>query len=149
MSGQLIAGALRRCNFDVRAFSGDCLETLRELQNYKPHVSLISAKLQDGAFTGFKVVQQLRGLEPRAAAVMLLDSDERDVVVAAFRAFGAEVVMLDGLCLPFHPSCDPYHCYLHLFSQYLEVVAGLRDRTGLREWLWLGLKKAVHLPPGS
>src|ERR1700674_3134855 len=106
MSGQLIAGTLRRCraNFDVRAFSGGCPETLRELQNYKPHVSLISAKLHDGAFTGFKVLQQLRGFEPRAAAVMLLDSDERDLVVAAFRA-GARGVFCRGYSYKVLPKC--------------------------------------------
>jgi len=106
MSGQLIAGALRRSrpNFDVRAFSGDWLETLHELQNYKPHVSLISAKLRDGAFTGFKVVQQLRGFEPPNAAVMLLDSNERDMVVAAFRA-GARGVFCRGHSFKKLPKC--------------------------------------------
>jgi two-component system nitrate/nitrite response regulator NarL len=106
MSGQLIAGALRRSrpDFEVRAFSGDSLETLHELQGYKPHVSLISAKLRDGALTGFKVVQQLRTFEPATAAVMLLDSDERDMVVAAFRS-GARGVFCRGHSFKKLPKC--------------------------------------------
>jgi two-component system nitrate/nitrite response regulator NarL len=104
MSGQLMAGALRRANFEVHAFSGDCQGTLRELQNYKPDISLISAKLQDGPSTGFNVVQQLRGFEPRAAAVMLFDSAERDLVIAAFRA-GARGVFCRGYSFKALPKC--------------------------------------------
>lgn len=106
LGSELIAGALRRsrANFDVRAFSGDSSGTLRELQNYKPHVSLISANLQDGAFKGFRVLHQFRDLEPRAAAVMLLDSDERDLVVAAFRV-GARGVFCRGYSFKALPKC--------------------------------------------
>jgi two-component system nitrate/nitrite response regulator NarL len=106
MSGQLIAGALRRCknNFDVRAFSGDWLETFHELQSYKPHVSLISAKLRDGALTGLKVVQRARGFEPKTATVILVDSDDRDLVVAAFRA-GARGVFCRGYAVNVLSKC--------------------------------------------
>ncbi len=106
MSGQLIAGALKRSRslFHVRAFSGGWPETLRELQNYKPHVSLISVNLQDGAFAGLKVVEQLRGFEPRPAAIMLLDSDERDLVVASFRA-GARGIFCRGYSFKALPKC--------------------------------------------
>lgn len=88
MNSQLIAGALNRSrtNLDVRAFSGNSSGTLLELQDYKPHVSLISAELEDGPLTGFQVLCQLQALKPKPAAVMLLDSDKRDLVVAAFRA---------------------------------------------------------------
>jgi two-component system nitrate/nitrite response regulator NarL len=105
MSSQLIAGALkRRANFDVHAFSGDSSGTFRELQKYQPHVSLISAELQDGPFTGFKVLHQLRTVEPKPAAVMMLDSDERDLVVDAFRA-GARGVFCRGYPFKALPKC--------------------------------------------
>jgi two-component system nitrate/nitrite response regulator NarL len=105
MSSQLIAGALkRRANFDVHAFSGDSSGTFRELQKYQPHVSLISAELQDGPFTGFKVLHQLRTVEPKPATVMMLDSDERDLVVDAFRA-GARGVFCRGYPFKALPKC--------------------------------------------
>jgi DNA-binding NarL/FixJ family response regulator len=106
MSGQLIAGALSRCraNFDVRSFSGDSPSTFRELQNYKPHVSLISAELKDGAFTGFTVLHQLCSFERKSAAVMLLNSDEREIVIDAFRA-GARGVFCRGSSFKKLPKC--------------------------------------------
>ena len=49
MSGQLIAGALKRCrnNFDVHALPGNSSGTFQELQNYQPDVAVISAHLED------------------------------------------------------------------------------------------------------
>jgi two-component system nitrate/nitrite response regulator NarL len=106
MNSQLIASALQRCrgNFDVHAFSGTSSDALCQLQNYKPHVALISAELGDGTFTGFKVLQQLHALEPKTAAVMLLDSDEREIVVDAFRA-GARGVFCRGSSFEALPKC--------------------------------------------
>jgi len=87
MAGQLIAGALKRCRkqFDVVAFPCRASETIQELEECKPHVALISTQLQDGPMSGFKVLRQMRAANVRTAAVMLLDSMERDLVIDAFR----------------------------------------------------------------
>lgn len=97
MTGQLIAGALKRCrnNFDVRAFASNSTDAFRELQDYGPDVAIISAELQDGPLTGFKVLHQLRASESKTSAIMLLDSDERDLVIDAFRA-GARGIFCRG-----------------------------------------------------
>src|SRR2546428_4492014 len=88
MSSQLVAGALKRCrnNFDVHALTGNSSGAFQELQNYQPDVAVISAHLEDGQFKGFKVLQQLRASESKTSAVILVDGDERDLVLGAFRA---------------------------------------------------------------
>ncbi len=106
MSGQLIAGALKRCrnNFDVLAFASNSTDAFRELQEYRAHVAVISAELQDGPFTGFKVLHQLRASESKTAAVMLLDFDERDLVIDAFRD-GARGIFCRGQSFKALPKC--------------------------------------------
>ena len=88
MGGQLVAGALKRCRhkFEVVAFPSTSSDAIRELRASDPQVAIISAQLQDGPLTGFKVLHELRVSQMRTAAVMLLDSMERDLVINAFRA---------------------------------------------------------------
>ena len=97
MGSQLIADALKRCrnNFDVRALTGNSSGTFQELQDYQPDVAVISAHLEDGQFKGFKVVQELRASASKTSAVVLVDGDERDLVVGAFRA-GARGIFCRG-----------------------------------------------------
>jgi two-component system nitrate/nitrite response regulator NarL len=106
MSSQLIAEALkhRRNNFDVLAFAEDSSEAFRELQNYEPHVAIISAELHDGPFAGFDVLHQLRVSKSKAAPVMLLDSDERELVIDAFRA-GARGIFCRRQSFEALPKC--------------------------------------------
>jgi DNA-binding NarL/FixJ family response regulator len=106
MNSQLMVGALKRChsNFEVRALSSNSSVAFRELRDYRPHVAVISAQLEDGPLTGFKVLHQLRDSESRTPAVMLLDSTERDLVVDAFRA-GARGVFCRGYSFKALPKC--------------------------------------------
>src|SRR5271169_5968842 len=92
MNSQLIVGALKRChsNFDVQALASNSLTAFGELQNYRPDVAVISARLEDGPLTGFNILHQLRASELNAPTVMLLDSTERELVVDAFRGGGHE-----------------------------------------------------------
>ena len=87
MGGQLVAGALRRCrhHFNVVGSTSNSVEAIRELQERDPLVAVISAELQDGPLTGFKVLHELRASRSKTAAIMLLDSGERDLVIDAFR----------------------------------------------------------------
>jgi two-component system, NarL family, nitrate/nitrite response regulator NarL len=88
MGGQLVAAALKRCrhNFEVVAFPSTSSDAIRELKASNPQVALISAQLQDGPLTGFKVLHELRVSQMRTAAVMLLDTLDRELVIDAFRA---------------------------------------------------------------
>jgi len=106
MSNQLIVGALKRChsNFDVHALASNSSVAFSELQEYRPDVAVISAKLEDGPLTGFKVLHQLRASESKTPAVMLLDSTDRDLVVDAFRA-GARGVFCRDYSFKALPKC--------------------------------------------
>lgn len=75
-----------------------------ELQEYGPDVAVISARLEDGPLTGFKILQQLRASESKISTVMLLDSPERDLVVDAFRG-GARGVFCRGYAFNTLPKC--------------------------------------------
>jgi DNA-binding NarL/FixJ family response regulator len=106
MNSQLIVGALKRChsNFEVHALSSNSSVAFRELQNYRPDVAVISAQLEDGPLTGFRVLHQLRDSESKIPAVMLLDFTERDLVVDAFRA-GARGVFCRDYSFKALPKC--------------------------------------------
>jgi two-component system nitrate/nitrite response regulator NarL len=106
MGSQLIGEALkhRRNNFDVLAFAEESSRAFRELQKYDPHVAVISAELQDGSFKGFSVLAQMRASKATAAAIMLLNSDQRDLVTDAFRG-GARGIFCRGQSLKALPKC--------------------------------------------
>src|SRR5580704_7291668 len=57
MNSQLVVGALKRChsNFEVQALTSNSSDAFSELQKYRPDVAVISAQLEDGPLTGFKV----------------------------------------------------------------------------------------------
>jgi two-component system nitrate/nitrite response regulator NarL len=106
MNSQLIVGALKRChsNFEVHALTSNSSHAFRELQNYRPDVAVISAQLEDGPLTGFRILNELRASESKTPTVMLLDSTERDLVVDAFRA-GARGVFCRGYSFKALPKC--------------------------------------------
>jgi two-component system nitrate/nitrite response regulator NarL len=106
MGSQLIAEALkrRRNTFDVRAFAEESSQAFRELQNYEPHVAVISAELQDGPLKGFSVLDQMRASNVKAATIMLLNSDERELVIDAFRG-GARGIFCRGHSFEALPKC--------------------------------------------
>ena len=97
MVGELIAGALKRCpyRFNVVASTNNSLDTIQKLEELDPNVAVVSIKLQDGPLAGFKVLHQVRALHLKTAAIMLLDSGDRDLVVDAFRG-GARGVFYRG-----------------------------------------------------
>jgi DNA-binding NarL/FixJ family response regulator len=106
MNSQLIVGALKRShsNFEVHALTSNSSVAFRELTDYRPDVAVISAQLEDGPLTGFRVLHQLRDSEWKIPAVMLVDFTERDLVVDAFRA-GARGVFCRGYSFKALPKC--------------------------------------------
>jgi DNA-binding NarL/FixJ family response regulator len=106
MSSQLIASALnrRRNNFEVRPIVGGSSDVFQSIKNFRPHVALISGQLQDGQMAGFRVLHQLRVSNLEIPAVLLLDVEERDLVVDAFRA-GARGVFCRGNDFDNLPKC--------------------------------------------
>ena len=106
MGSQLIAESLkhRRNNFDVLAFAEESPRAFRELQHYGPHVALISVELPDGPFQGFSVLDRMRASKAKAEAIMLINSDERELVIEAFRG-GARGIFCRGESLEALPKC--------------------------------------------
>jgi two-component system nitrate/nitrite response regulator NarL len=88
LSSQLMEAVLQRHRrkFEVRAVSSGSTETFRELETNEPQVAIISAELQDGPLAGFQVLHKLRDSQSKTSTIMLLNSEERDLVVDAFRA---------------------------------------------------------------
>ena len=106
MNSQLMATALKRCrsNFEVQELTSNSSVAVSELRNLQPDVAIISARLEDGPLTGFKVLHELRVADSKTPAVMLLDSTERDLVVDAFRG-GARGVFCRGHSFNSLPKC--------------------------------------------
>jgi len=106
MSSQLIGTALKRSrnNFDVRALTGNSSEVFLAMENSRPHVAVVSLQLEDGEFAGLKVLLQLRASNLKIPAVMILDSEERDLVVNAFRA-GARGIFCRCRAVDALPKC--------------------------------------------
>jgi DNA-binding NarL/FixJ family response regulator len=106
MSSHLMASELkrRRNNFEVFTCCSNSSGVFRELLNYKPDVAVISADLEDGPLTGFKVLHQLGSSELQAPAIVLLDSDDRELVIDAFRA-GARGIFCRGQSSTALPKC--------------------------------------------
>jgi len=106
MNSQLTVGALKRShsNFDVHALTSNSVVAFSELENYRPDVAVISARLEDGPLTGFKILHQLCASESKTPTVILLDSTERELVVEAFRG-GARGVYCRGYSFNALPKC--------------------------------------------
>jgi two-component system nitrate/nitrite response regulator NarL len=106
MNSQLTIGALKRChsNFDVQALTSSSAVAFRELQDSQPDVAVISARLEDGPLTGFRILHELRAVESKIPSVMLLDCTERDLVIDAFRG-GARGVFCRGGSFNSLPKC--------------------------------------------
>ncbi len=106
MGGHLIATTLqnRRNNFDILACAEDSSRALTELQKFGPHVAVISAELQDGPFKGFSVLDGMHDSKTKPAAIMLLNSDQSDLVLDAFRG-GARGIFCRGQSLEALPKC--------------------------------------------
>src|ERR1700735_2110081 len=97
MSCQLVETALRprRYRVSVVASAIDSSEAVSLLKERAPDVAVISSHLREGPLEGFRVLRELRALQSRTRAVMLLASRERDLVIDAFRCGAHGVIFRD------------------------------------------------------
>src|ERR1700682_5610598 len=51
---------------------------LSAIKKSRPDVAVISARLEDGEFAGFKLLRDLRLLHPALRTIIVIDADERD-----------------------------------------------------------------------
>jgi DNA-binding NarL/FixJ family response regulator len=84
-TGCLIAEALiKDRGLTVTNSEADCVfVTAKE---FKPDVAVVSAQLEGKPAKGFEVLRELRAVIPITRTVMLLDANEREMVVEAFRS---------------------------------------------------------------
>jgi two-component system, NarL family, nitrate/nitrite response regulator NarL len=84
LTGRLIADSLRRDRrLEITETSGAAV--LATAARLKSDVTMLSAQLEGKQEKGFEVLKQLRVTVPHTRVIMLLDQDDRDSVVAAFR----------------------------------------------------------------
>jgi DNA-binding NarL/FixJ family response regulator len=97
MNCQLVESAFRpkRYRVVVVASAVQSLETLTLLKAREPDVVIISAQLHDGPMEGFRVLRELRAMQSRTRAVMLLASRERELVIEAFRSGAHGLIFRD------------------------------------------------------
>lgn len=87
MNSQLLAETLSRDKrFEVCGAFCDSGSVLAAVDREEPHVTLLSAHLEDGDSKGFEVAQALRARQAETRTIMLLDSSEQHAVVEAFRS---------------------------------------------------------------
>jgi two-component system, NarL family, nitrate/nitrite response regulator NarL len=85
MDCQLVSDAiLRHTRFRVIGNVTNSSEIISAVRNEQPDVAVISARLQDGSSAGLWALQGLRALHARSRIVVLLDKDDRQMVVEAF-----------------------------------------------------------------
>jgi two-component system, NarL family, nitrate/nitrite response regulator NarL len=85
MDCQLVSEAIQRHNhFRVIGRVVSSSETISAVRKAQPDVAVISARLQDGAFAGLLALRGLRAFPARSRIVVVLDSDDRELVVEAF-----------------------------------------------------------------
>ena len=84
---QLLSDALRRLDdsIEILACESDSQGFLLRLVDSQPDVALISSTLCDGSMAGFKVLYEMRARYPAVCPIVVLDTPEKDLIVAAFR----------------------------------------------------------------
>jgi two-component system nitrate/nitrite response regulator NarL len=85
LTGQLIADALRK-DRSLTVTDAEANSVIATATTLKPDVAIISEQLQGKPGQGFDILRELRVTVPETRTVMLLDADERNLVVEAFRS---------------------------------------------------------------
>ena len=124
MNSQLIVSALRRLqyNFEVHALASDSTLAFRELQNDSADVAVISARLEDGPLSGFRVLHQLHTSPKKIPAVMLLDSADRFETLSSMR-------FAPGLAACFAAALPSTYCRS-------VSAAFTKGKSGSTTWSW-------------
>jgi two-component system nitrate/nitrite response regulator NarL len=86
MDCQLLSEAIQReHNFRVIGFATCATETISAVTTGQPDVAVISLRLHDDAFAGLLALRKLRRSHTRSHVIMLLDKDERELVIEILR----------------------------------------------------------------
>jgi len=88
MSCELMAAALERngSGLAVVASATDASEVISSYVSTAPDICIVGANLKDGVSSGFRATRELRNQSPDARVILLLDVEQPQTVVEAFRA---------------------------------------------------------------
>jgi DNA-binding NarL/FixJ family response regulator len=94
---QLVESAFRprRFRVSVVASAVEAVRAVNLLKEREPDVAIISDQLHEGPSAGFAVLRELRALQTKTRAVMLLSSRERAPIIDAFRSGAHGVIFRD------------------------------------------------------
>jgi len=86
MDCQLLANAMQRhSRFRVMGCVTSASEASSVICRSQPDIAVISTRLQDGALAGLLLLRRLRALQMRCHVIMLLDDNNPELIVEAFR----------------------------------------------------------------
>jgi DNA-binding NarL/FixJ family response regulator len=94
---QLVENAFRPRRFRVAVVASavEAVRAVNLLKEREPDVAIISDQLHEGPSAGFAVLRELRALQTKTRAVMLLSSRERGPIIDAFRSGAHGVIFRD------------------------------------------------------
>jgi len=122
LTAGLMAEALRR-DRTLTVVATEKMAVLTAATNLRPDIVLLSEKLQTAGGKRFAVLKRLREIVPETRTILLLDSEDREVVVEAFRS-GARGVFSRDEPLKMLNRCvrQVYHGQLWASDQQLEYL---------------------------
>jgi DNA-binding NarL/FixJ family response regulator len=105
---ELMAAALERSRYplSVVAAATDAEEVLKNYSASIPDVCIIGSRLKDGDRSGLSVTRELCQLHRHARVIVLLDSEQPELVVEAFRAGAKGIFSREQ---PFEALCKSAH----------------------------------------
>src|SRR5271168_4671838 len=94
---QLVQSAFRPRRFRVVVVASavESVRAVKLLKEREPDVAIISDQLLEGPGAGFAVLRELRALQTKTRAVMLLSSRDRAPIIDAFRSGAHGVIFRD------------------------------------------------------
>jgi len=97
MNCQLIESALRpkRHHVVVVARAIESAHAIKLISQTKPDVALVSLQLNEGPQEGYRLLREIRGLQLRTRAVMLLANRDPGILIDTFRSGAHGVVFRD------------------------------------------------------
>jgi two-component system, NarL family, nitrate/nitrite response regulator NarL len=110
MDCQLLTHAIQRhSHIRVIGCATSCAEVISAVRENQPDVAVVSTRLQDGAFAGLLVLQELRSLQPQSRVIMMLDEDKAELVVEAFRHGARGIFCRTGLSAQLRKCLQTVH----------------------------------------
>jgi DNA-binding NarL/FixJ family response regulator len=108
MNCELMAAALERSPYplSVVAAATDAEEILKNYSASTPDVCIIGSRLKDGDRSGLSATRELCQLHRNARVIVLLDSEQPELVVEAFRAGAKGIFSREQ---PFEALCKSAH----------------------------------------